>query len=140
MGLSICYDLSLPAEAPVADVGGLLAQLRDEAKTLPFDEISEPVQLDASSLASPWPVQGLAFKSLEGVVDLFGRMSREQLHRERLGVADDEYRHVKVPGATKQGTSSRVIRGSCFNESRNEPHRRAVRRSVFGRVRESGRR
>ena len=43
------------------------------------------------------PVQGLAFKSLEGVVDLFGRMSREQLYRERLGVADDEYRHVKVP-------------------------------------------
>jgi len=97
MGLSICYELSLPKEVAVAEARDLLARLRDEAKALPFEGISELVCLDASDLTAPWPTEGLAFKRLEDVVDVFGRTSREYLYRERLGIADEEYTQVDVP-------------------------------------------
>ena len=98
MGLSICYDLSLPAETPAAKVHELLAGLRKEALGLPFEEISELVQFNASDLSRPWPTEGLVFKRLADVVDVCGRSSRRILYRKHLGLTDDdEYVRTDVP-------------------------------------------
>jgi hypothetical protein len=89
MGLSICYELSLPAARPEAEVHALLTRLRDEALALPFSATSELVRLTEHELEGPWPMRGLAFPRLEDVVDVTGRFVRDELYRERVGIVDE---------------------------------------------------
>jgi hypothetical protein len=97
MGLSICYDLSLPMEKTPAEVHALLSRLREHATSLPFAAVSELVRLDAPTLDGPSPIHGLAYNRLEDVVDFLGRMARDRLYRERLGISDDEYTRIDAP-------------------------------------------
>ena len=61
MGLTISYDLSLPAGTPEVEVYRLLAKLRDEAATLPFQATSDLVRLTEQDLDRPSPMRGLAW-------------------------------------------------------------------------------
>jgi hypothetical protein len=99
MGLSICYNLSLPAETPVSKVRVLLARLRDEAKRIPFDGVSELVQFGAAELSGAWPTEGATFNGLEDVVNVCARISRETLYRESMGrtFGDNEFERLEVP-------------------------------------------
>ena len=102
MGLTIYYDLSLPAETPEVEVYRLLAKLRDEARTLPFEATSELVRLTEQDLDRPSPMRGLAFEGLEDVVDVVGRFVRDKLYRESHGLEvehapDEEYFYVEAP-------------------------------------------
>jgi hypothetical protein len=96
MGLSICYDLSLPAETPEVEVYRLLATLRDEALALPFRSTSDLVRFTEQDLARPSPMRGLAFERLEDVVDVTARFVSEELYRKSLRI-DDEYTRVEPP-------------------------------------------
>src|SRR5437016_6217328 len=95
MGLSICYELSLPAETADAEVRALLGRLREDALTLPLEATSELVCLTHRDFLGPWPLRGLAFQRLEDVVDVHGRLVRTELYRDRLGV--DEYACIDLP-------------------------------------------
>jgi hypothetical protein len=102
MGLSICYDLSLPAGTSEVEVKRLLAKLRDEALALPFSSTSDLVRFTEQDLARPWPMHGLAFERLEDVVDVAARFVRDELYRESLGLdvehtPSDEYYQVEAP-------------------------------------------
>jgi hypothetical protein len=102
MGLSIYYDLSLPAGTPEVEVYRLLATLRDEAFALPFESTSNLVRFTEQDLARPWPMHGLAFERLEDVVDVTARFVRDELYRESLGIdvertPDDAYFRVEAP-------------------------------------------
>jgi len=90
MGLTISYDLSLPAGTPEVEVYRLLAKLRDEAAALPFQATSDLVRLTEQDLDRPSPMQGLAFVRLEDVVDIVGRFVRDKLYRESRGLDDEQ--------------------------------------------------
>jgi hypothetical protein len=101
MGLSICFELSLPAGTSEANVRERLSALREVAAALPFTLVTEVVRLTERELTGPWPMQGLAFVHLEDVVDVTGRFVREELHGRHLGRAEDDMRRVDVPDATQ---------------------------------------
>lgn len=95
MGLHLCYELSLPGDCPEAGVAERVAALRERARALPFDGVSDVVRLDERTLAEPRPLRGLAYESLEHVVHLGARFDRDALYREWLGLGeDDEYEVV----------------------------------------------
>jgi len=96
VGLSICFDLSLPAGTPDAEAFAMLERLREAAGTLPLAATSSLVRLGSNELAGPSPMRGLAFERLEDVVFVSGRVSLEQLFRERLGLAEDARADVPV--------------------------------------------
>lgn len=98
MGLHLCYELSLPAEVPEADVAARVLALRERALALPFDRVSEGVRLSERALAGPSPLRGLAYERLEDVAHVSAVWARAELYRRRLGVPDeDEYTTVDVP-------------------------------------------
>src|SRR5947207_1255366 len=102
MGLTISYDLSLPADTPESEVHRLLAKLRDEAVSLPFHATSELVRLTEQDIDRPSPMRGLAFERMEDVVDVGGRFVRDKLYRESRGLdvehaPDEEYVYVEAP-------------------------------------------
>lgn len=102
MGLTISYDLSLPAGTPEVEVYRLLAKLRDEAAALPFQATSDIVRLTEQDLDRPSPMRGLAFERLEDVVDVGGRFVRDELYRKSRGLdvehaPDEEYFYVEAP-------------------------------------------
>jgi hypothetical protein len=102
MGLTISFDLSLPAATPESEVYRLLAKLRDEAVALPFQGTSDLVRLTEQDIERPSPMHGLAFERLEDVVDVAGRFVRDELYRKSRGLdvehtADDEYFVVEAP-------------------------------------------
>ena len=102
MGLTISYDLSLPAETPESEVYRLLEKLRDEAITLPFRATSELVRLTEQDIDRPSPMHGLAFARMEDVVDVGGRFVRDNLYRESRGLdvdhaPDEEDVYVEAP-------------------------------------------
>ena len=102
VGLTICYDLSLPAGTPEVEVHRLLAKLRDEAVALPFHATSDLVRLKEQDLERPSPMRGLAFERLEDVVDVAGRFMRDVLYRESRGLEvergpDERYYYVEAP-------------------------------------------
>jgi hypothetical protein len=97
MGLSICYELLVPAGETEATVREYIAALRAHAVKLPFGGVSPVVQLTERHLSGPWPVHGLAFRRLEDVVNVTARFAREDLYRRQLGMAGDDYSSVQVP-------------------------------------------
>ena len=102
MGLTIHYDLSLPAEVPESEVCRLLTRLRNEALALPVKGVSQLVRLTEHDIDAPWPMAGLGFKRLEDVVDVVGRFMRDEFHRETLGLdieqtPSNEYFRVEAP-------------------------------------------
>jgi hypothetical protein len=102
MGLTIHYDLSLPAGTPESEVYRMLAELRNEALAMPFEATSDLVRFTEHDLARPWPMQGLGFVQLEDVADVAARFVRDELYRESLGLdieqtPSDEYFGVEAP-------------------------------------------
>ncbi|MEJ7809773.1 MAG: hypothetical protein WKG32_05075 [Gemmatimonadaceae bacterium] len=98
MGLHLCYELSLPAEAPEGDVAARVAALRERAAALPFDRVSEAVRLTEHALSGPSPLRGLAYDRLEDVAHVSAEWARTELYRRLLGIPeDDEYTRVEVP-------------------------------------------
>lgn len=95
MGLHICYELSLPAEADEAKAVELLSALRREALRLPFAEVSEFVRLTESDVVKLPNMRGLGFERLEDVVHIFGDLVRDELYREVSGA--DEESNVRAP-------------------------------------------
>ena len=95
MGLTLSYELGLPADRPEADVLRRLAALRERALAMPFDEVSEVVRFDERTLAGAPPLRGLAFESLAHVVQLTAGVDRDALYRDWLGLGEeDEYEIV----------------------------------------------
>ena len=92
MGLHLCYELSLPADCPEENVIARFDALRGRALTLPFKDVSAIVRLDERAVAERRPLRGLAYESLEHVVQLSARYHRDTVYREWLGLdEDDEY-------------------------------------------------
>lgn len=84
MGLHLCYELSLPAEASLADASAALEQLRARALELPFDDVSALVVQDERALATPSTSRGLRFDRIEDVVHVSARLVRDALYRDVL--------------------------------------------------------
>jgi hypothetical protein len=102
MGLTISFDLWLPAGTPESEVYRLLAKLRDEAVVLPFQATSDLVRLTEQDVERPSPMRGLAFERLEDVVDVAARFVRDELYRKSRGLdvehtPDGEYFVVEAP-------------------------------------------
>jgi len=90
MGLTIHYDLSLPAETPESEVFERLTKLRSEALALPFEGVSELVRFVEADLDGPSPIRGLAVDRLEDVVNVHGRFVRDELYRRSVGIAYED--------------------------------------------------
>lgn len=101
MGLHLCYDLSLPAEATEAEAHAAMEQLRAGALELPFDEVSALVERDEQALAAPSPLRGLRFDRIEDVVDVSARLVRDALYGEML-------RDLAQDGSMGEGGQGRV--------------------------------
>lgn len=97
MGLTIHYELRLPAGELESTVRERLSALRDVALRLPFAGVSELVELSETDLNRPWPMRGLAFPRLEDVVDVASRSERDELYRSHAGLADSEWSRLNVP-------------------------------------------
>jgi hypothetical protein len=102
MGLTIHYDLSLPAETTESEVLARLTTLRREALALPFEAVSELVRFVEADLDGPSPIRGLSVERLEDVVNVHARFVRDELYRESIGVtydeaADDGYFNIEAP-------------------------------------------
>jgi hypothetical protein len=98
MGLHLCYELRLPERQSESDVVERIAALRERARTLPFDAVSDVVRLTEHALAAPSPMHGLAFARLEDVVHVSADVTRLELHRRELGIPDDDWTtNVDVP-------------------------------------------
>lgn len=90
MGLHLCYEITLPAECDEGFVAMRMEELRQHALRLPFAEVSELVRLDARAVAEQRPLRGLAWESLEHVVQYNASFMRDQLYRESLGICRDD--------------------------------------------------
>ena len=101
MGLHLCYELSLPAEASHADARAALEQLRARAVELPFDEVSAVVVLDEQALAAPLTLRGLRFDRIEDVVHVSARLVRDALYGDML-------RDIAPHGSEAGGGQGRV--------------------------------
>jgi hypothetical protein len=98
MGLHLCYELSLPADVPEADVARLISALRERALDLPFERVSGIVRLTEQALAGPSPLRGLAYERLEDVAQVSATLVRATLYRRQLGAPDeDRATMVEVP-------------------------------------------
>ena len=97
MGLTLHYKLLAPAAQAEADTVRRLAKLRDRALELPFSAVSNPVRFTESDLIRPWPMRGLAFPSLENVVDVAARSERNDLYRRWIGAPDGAWPRPDVP-------------------------------------------
>jgi hypothetical protein len=99
MGLTIHWDLRAPVTDDQSVVVARLSALRARAVELPFDAVSELVQLSEVDLNAPWPMRGLAFPRLEDVVDVAARSVRADIYCQDAGITGEERWRVDVPVA-----------------------------------------
>jgi hypothetical protein len=99
MGLTIHWELRSPATGAESQVVAQLTGLRARALELPFDAVSELVQLSEVDLSGPWPMRGLAFPRLEDVVDVAARSACRDIYCQQTGMADDDRWGVDVPAS-----------------------------------------
>jgi hypothetical protein len=86
MGLTLHYQLGLPAETTEVKVHELLVMLREQALGLPFVGVSDLVRITRDDLEQPSPIDGLSFRELEDVIDVQARFVSEELYRETKGI------------------------------------------------------
>ena len=97
MGLTIHYQLRAPAAEPESVVFERICALRARAKQLPFAAVSDVVQFSETELVLAWPMEGLAFRRLEDVVDVAARSERRDLYRRHVGAPEDAWPLPDVP-------------------------------------------
>lgn len=90
MGLSLCYEMALEPGTPERAVVERLSSLREQARALPFEAVTEVVRLTEADLAERRPLHGLAFIQLEDVVQLSAVFTREILYCRQLGNTEDD--------------------------------------------------
>src|ERR1700755_985827 len=89
MGLHLCYEISLPAHCGDDDLVRRIQALHQRALRLSFSEVSRIVRFDERAVAQRPKLRGLAFESLEHVVQLHAAFHRDVLYQESLGLTKD---------------------------------------------------
>ena len=103
MGLTVSYEMSVPAHVAESDAADLVVKLRERALELPFDAISEIVRLTEPAVADLPKLRGFAFERLEDVAHLTAVFTREELYARLIGAerfrheGNDVYECITVP-------------------------------------------
>lgn len=123
MGLHLWYEMSLPADCGEDDVASRVALLHQHALTLPFGAVPPIVRFDERAVAASPPLRGLAFESLEHVVQLTARHQRDLLYREWVDFRAPGFRASGSEGPSRLTASSLLIFGQHSKHRRGRRNR-----------------
>lgn len=91
MGLTLGFELSLSGETSEAEVAERFRNLRKRAIDLSFKAVSEVIRLEGDAIVEFRPLHGLAFESLDHVVQLSAHLQRDHLYSDAIGLSlEDE--------------------------------------------------